>query len=662
MSRPLAAWIAAAAIGACLTLNAAPAAAQPRAVLAFLPAAEQPPADTTLPRPSVLDQLDAHPELSLGLSSATQGRYDPQQAVLDITQGARTSAAAYDERDPATVDFLASVDGARMFGWPDVLARAQTARADIEPGLLAATVPGGVAYVGVSGRKQREAAAAADRDGVIATARIGRADAVPAETRALLRRYRLVVVGLATGDAGDRALRRLILDRAPDDLLIVTQTPPRSRAPQLLAIGVAGLGGRSSALTSSTTHQHGLVAGIDIPATILDHLGIDVPGAMKGQVMKARGTRSAKDLTTLSDRLRVIAPRRFPALETMLATWLAVLLACAVFTDRRGVRAAQRIGALAFCWLLPVLLVTAALAPGRDAELAIVALGTLALAILTDRLVAWPRAIGIPCAVAVLTYVADLARGSDLIVRSLLGPNPRFGSRFYGIGNELEATLPVLLFIALAVVLYGRGRSRNGAIAFGAAGVALGVAVGSGRLGADVGGVLTIGAGTAVCVLLMLPGGITRRAITLAVLTPAAALAGLAAIDLVTGGDSHFTRSVLNAEGEGALWDTISRRYTLAFNVFKRGLMPFATGIALLAVAYGVRYRSRIYAPLNGDAAWTAALWGGLAAGVAGSLFNDSGPMLLLFSAFVLAVASSYIRGGSGISGVDPTVSERAPG
>jgi hypothetical protein len=397
-----------------------------------------------------------HPELSIGLSSATQGRYQSQQALLDITQGARTSAAAYDERDPATVDFLQTIVGARLFGWPDVLARAGTARAEIEPGLLASSIPGGVAYVGVRGRKQREAIAAADREGTIATARTERAAAVAETARKLLRDHRLVVVGLATGENGDEALRRLIRARAPDELLIVIQTPPRSRAPQLLPIGVAGLG-TPGALTSSTTHQRGLVAGIDIPATILDHLGLDVPGEMKGQVMKHDGARDAADLNDLSARLRVVAPRRFPALETMLAGWLALLLVCAVFWDQRGVRAAQRIGALQFCWLLPVLLVTAWLAPSRDGELALVALGTLGLALLTDRLVAWPRAIGVPCAVAVVTYVVDLARGSDLIVRSLLGPNPRFGSRFYGIGNELEATLPVLLFIAMAVLLYGRG-------------------------------------------------------------------------------------------------------------------------------------------------------------------------------------------------------------
>ena len=44
--------------------------------------------------------------------------------------------------------------------------------------------------------------------------------------------------------------------------------------------------------------------------------------------------------------LRVVGPRRFPALETVLAAWLALVLALGVLADRRGVRAALRIGAL----------------------------------------------------------------------------------------------------------------------------------------------------------------------------------------------------------------------------------------------------------------------------------------------------------------------------
>jgi hypothetical protein len=138
---------------------------------------------------------------------------------------------------------------------------------------------------------------------------------------------------------------------------------------------------------------------------------------------------------------------------------------------------------------------------------------------------------------------------------------------------------------------------------------------------------------------------VSRRAVAVAVVVPVLALAGLAAVDLATGGNGHFTRTVLRAEDSGALWDVFTRRYELAFNALRRGLMPFATGLALLLVAYGVRHRRRVYAPLRGDPAWTAGLWGGLAGAVAGTLSNDSGPVLLLFGVAALGIATAYVRG-----------------
>lgn len=214
--------------------------------------------------------------------------------------------------------------------------------------------------------------------------------------------------------------------------------------------------------------------------------------------------------------------------------------------------------------------------------------------------------------------------------------------------------------LGVAAVLHGRGRSRAGALSFGVSGVVFAAIVGSGRLGADVGGVLTVGAGTAVAVLCMLPGGLTRRAVILAVLALPFALVALAGLDLATGGNGHFTRTVLHADSFTSLWDTISRRYTLAFNVFKRGFMPFATSIAVLALAYGIRYRERVFAPLARDEAWQAALLGSLAAAIAGTVFNDSGPLLLMFGAFLLTVVTAYIRGDPQLAD-EVTNSQRLP-
>ena len=176
-------------------------------------------------------------------------------------------------------------------------------------------------------------------------------------------------------------------------------------------------------------------------------------------------------------------------------------------------------------------------------------------------------------------------------------------------------------------------------------GLVFAVFVGAGQLGADVGGVITLGAGVAAATIVMLPGRPSRRLIALAALVPVAALVGLALLDLATGGDGHFTRTVLQADDAGSLWDVVTRRYTLAFNVFTLGAMPFLVVVGVLAVAYALRHRERIYAPLRGSASWRAALIGGLTASIVGALFNDSGPLLFAFGVFVLACATAYVRG-----------------
>jgi hypothetical protein len=620
---------------------AAPAQARsPRAVLAFLPSGGE-----NNPKP-VLDRLDARPALALGLVSATQGGYSPQQALLDITAGSRTSAAVYDPPKPPDLELVVGGDAsAFIFGWSKVLARAHTALAEIVPGMLAGQIPGGAAYAGITKRDHVDAVAAADRQGDVARVALGTSAQLAGSVRRLLRRYRLVVAGLPTAAKGDRVLDALIRDRRPGDLLIVMQTPPRARAPQLLPIGVAGVAGANGALTSQSTHLKGIVAAIDVPVTILHELALPVPGSIKGQVLRAEGVRDAGALKSVEARLRVVSGRRTPTFGVLMFTWLGLTLALGFAADRRGIRAALRIGGLAVFWVLPMLLLTGWLAPSRLGEMAIVTVGAFGLGAVTDRLVRWPRAPLVPAAVSIVAYATDLAFGSPLIIRSLLGVNPRSGSRFYGLGNELESTLAVLLMVGLGALLWGRGRSRASAAIVAVAGLVLGVFTGAAELGADVGGVITVGAGVAAATLLMLPGRPSWRRIAFAALVPVLAIVALAALELATGGNGHFTRTILHADSGGALWDVVVRRYTLAFNVFTLGAMPFIVVIAALAVAYATRYRERIYAPLGRSPGWLAAFVGGLTASIAGALFNDSGPLLFVFGVFMLACATAYVRG-----------------
>ncbi|MDQ3722435.1 MAG: hypothetical protein M3376_05070 [Actinomycetota bacterium] len=630
---------AAAATASATATATASGVSQPRVVLAFLPSGGD-----DNPKP-VLERLDARTAFALGLVSATQGRFSREQMVLDITAGSRTSRAVYRPLDPPDLELVRGGDGTGfILGWSRAVKRAATPPAELHPGMLAGQLPGGAAYAGVAGRTDIVAAVAADRRGDIAAVSLGVSHTLAERAAALLARHRLVVVGLPTAANGDAVLDDLLFDRRAGDMLVVMQAPPKATVPVLLPFGIAGLRSNGS-LTSATTHLEGVVAGIDVPVTILRHLGRPVPDGVRGQPIRAEGVRDAVGLKDTEARLRVVSGRRTPMLGALLFTWLALVLALGIAADRRGVRTGLRIGALAFLWVALLLLLTGWLAPTRTVEIAIVVIGSFVLAALTDRLVRWPRGPLVPAAVSIVAYAVDLAFGSPLIIRSLLGANPRSGVRFYGLGNELESTLTLLLLVGLGALLWGHARSRRSAAIIGFTGAVFAVFVGSGRLGADVGGVITVGAGIAAAVVVMAPGAPTRRTVLLAAAVPVVALAALAALDLATGGNGHFTRTILQADSAGSLWDVVTRRYTLAFNVLKTGAMPFVTLLAVLGVAYALRYRERIYAPLAGSPSWRAALVGGLTASIVGALFNDSGPMLLAFGVFVLACATAYIRG-----------------
>lgn len=609
--------------GAVLLLAPAPAAAAPRhAVIAFLPGS----------RDGVLRALDARPSLGLGLAGATQGRYSPGQALLDLTSGSRTAPAAF---APGAVPGLGLGPGGRVAGWAGAVRRAASARAEIRPGLLAGSIPGGAAYAGVT--PTRDVIAAADLRGRVGAVSTGSAGSLATRVRALERRFALVVVDLPPLPRGGAPLDALLARRDPRGLLVVLRAPPRASGPQLLPIGVAGARGQ---LTSATTRRAGVVALIDVAPSVLGALGRPVPDAVHGQAIRADGPRDAAALRTLAARWGALREQRIAGLAAFAAAWV-VLLVLGAAGGARSRRAVLRAGVLGLLWWPTPALVLGPLDPARGVEIALMVVAPLVLGALTDRAVPWPRAAALPAGVGLLAHTLDLVGGSDWTSLSLLGPNPAIGARFYGVGNELEILLVAMFLIGLAAGLPAATPARRAAAAFALGGLGLGIVLAAGRLGADVGGVVTAGVGATVAVLALRPGGLTRRRAAAVLLVPVLGLAALALLDTVTGGEDHFSRTVLHG-GAGDLADTLRRRAGLALHALGNGAMPVLVVLALVALGVAARYRRRLLAPLPD--AWRAGLLGLLAASVAGTLANDSGPLFLVMGVGALAAALAYLR------------------
>jgi hypothetical protein len=364
---------------------------------------------------------------------------------------------------------------------------------------------------------------------------------------------------------------------------------------------------------------------------------------MSGQAITAEGSVDPAAITSLGDRMAVISARRGPVIGFSLLAWLAALALAIAISRGAAARNAVRLLVLAVVYLPLVLLAGAAVEPPEAAETLLVVLAAPLLAAATLAALRDYRALAVAAALTALAYAVDVIAGSPLTALSLLGPNPGLGVRFYGIGNELEALLAVLVVAGIGAALAGfvpRASPRAAASAFLGLGLLAALVFAVGRFGADVGAAIVFPVGAAVAAVAVASG--RRRAVLLVIAIPLAMLALLALIDLLSGANAHLTRSVLDAGGPHSLGDVAQRRLQLSVRSFGRPvLLAFLPLVAILA-GLAIWRRDLLARWLGGRPAMRAGLLGALVATAVGTLANDSGALLLVIGAAYLLAFAAY--------------------
>jgi len=579
-----------------------------------------------LPYGVSIEEIGAVDGIAPGMISAGLGSVPPAQSFLDIGQGNRVNKNLYDEPVPLPI----YVQRGRLEPglWQEIVARAEDAPATVIPGLLGSTLAdAGVAY-GTTAPDGLAPLIAANRAGQIS-----------------LRSLEQCALGCPDGVSVVRADRAELMVLAasiePGDMLIAFAAGSRSEQ-QLWPVGVVGPGFGGN-LTSDSTRTDGVVLTTDLAPTILEHLGVEVPSAMNGSPIRAEGDADPEAVAELQARLADRPSRETVALMPLLI-WL-VLASLAGLILGRG-RVAFTIFGLACAWAPLLLLVAAALDASEVQSGVLMGVGALVLAGLTARGVPGVRGLALACAATVGAHAVDVVAGSPYTSLSVLGPNPGGGVRFFGIGNELEATLTTLTMIGAGAWLASRPAMPSPRAAagwfLGIAAVAT-LAFAPGRFGADVGAAIVLGVGGATAAVLALRLA-PRYAVALILGGGALALGALLLVDLVLGG-AHLSRTVLGAGEAGDLADVFDRRISLMVHTFIHPVYPHLLAATVVLLAAGFVKREAV-------SAWFGSAWparcgfvGALVGVLVGTLANDSGSVLLVIGTIYLGAGAAFYWG-----------------
>jgi hypothetical protein len=567
---------------------------------------------------------------SPGLMSAGLGTVPPLQTEVDITAGNRVFNSLYDQGLPESQANCPS-------WWRQVKQRAASAPDEIEPGLLTEILEG--AGVSVLARGGASCTFSSPRT---------EASASPPRSKKLngTPRQNALRISFEVRSAKPAELRSLAAQTKGTDLTIVIPRPT-GKTDDPIPLGIAGPGFDGN-LTSDTTRTDGYVTSTDIAPTILDYFGLDIPDAMIGQSIRSEGLVDPAAIEARGARMAVVSSRRAPVIGWSLLAWVLVL-GLVVLVARRVAPVAVRLVGLSVVYLPVLLLVGAALEPAQFPEVLLVMIGAPLLATVTLVALRDYRALAVAAAITVGAYALDAIAGSPLSSLSLLGPNPGLGVRFYGIGNELEALLAVLIVGGIGAGLAGfapRLSPGRCAVAFLVIGLVGAGIFASGKFGADVGAAIDFPIGVAVAALVVSGG--RRRWIFLVILIPLVVIALLALADLLTGANSHFTRSVLDAGGLHSLGETAQRRLEQTARSFVRPVLLVALPVVAIGVLVAVLRRATLASWVREVPAMRAALIGAVAATIVATVANDSGALLLEIGAAYLLVLLGWVWAEAG--------------
>ncbi len=456
----------------------------------------------------------------------------------------------------------------------------------------------------------------------------------------------------------DTLLRRLIDNAPPRATIIVAGFGDDLGPEQLHPVLIHGEHTPHGLLTSESTRQRGIIQLPDLSAMIFQRLGKEAPNLPEARVpqVQASGSPTAPVLRT-AEIIQSLKHEHAAVSSFVIAFYVLVLIGWAVgwglvLLSRRldsvrlriaGHRVVSLVAATAVAMPVSTLLVN--LLPwvrfGRPRLALSIGICVIAVALaLISLLGPWRRWLGGSTAALMLItgsiIALDVTHGTELQLLSILGLQPVYGGRFYGMGNVAYAwfATAALMFAAIVanpLVRGDRGRHGLGALTVVMVGVAAVIVDGYPSWGADAGGPMALIPAFAYLAINTAGWRLTWVRLTLIVGAAVGTVTGLAAIDYLRGPENRthlgdfFGQVVKHGN-----FDRAQRIWQANWTMLTSSWLTMLVPLVIVAMIYvQVRPSSRLAAPLRPVLDYLPILRNGLAAVTVcllmAFLLNDSG-------------------------------------
>jgi hypothetical protein len=362
------------------------------------------------------------------------------------------------------------------------------------------------------------------------------------------------------------------------------------------------------------------VSDVDVAPTILDFLGVPVPGEMVGAPIRSADGPPSDLHERYLDFRGVVGPVGAAILALALTSLFAGLAVVLVFRHP----APWLAGAIALAMLaslaLFVAMTPASILPTLSYATVTVCLVAVAALVVTLALIQGrrdPRAAVATAAVSgLILVVLDGVLGWPSQLTPLLGGGALDGERFFGLGNAHAGIVLAGAVLGAARLPAGRDLAYGGAAAF----------AGLPFLGADLGGCLTLAVAAALWFGLQRWRNLGWRTWALVAAVSLGTLVLVAIADRVLpGGQTHLSQVADGEEGLGApLGAFIDRLVANARATSANASAWLAVlGLPVWAVV-ALRRPGRLRPTLEPDPRWRDAVVVLALAGIAGYLLNDT--------------------------------------